>query len=225
MPNAYIKYVSENRARVAAKHPGKSPQEIMKLVAAEYRAKKGVKKGRGKSLEAILKEDAFPVKGNPDNLVGKPTPDGKSVWYKNDKPGEFPGTYAADPGRHLQDNVNNIFTKDGNIYINKRFMTPLMKGFGFGPLLNYKNPGKLGFMGGLVKGVLDPSNYATAYKFWEDNLAGPLSIVTKPISSLIGGKIGDAFNDALKNDLNEFFPEEKKQGSGARKIKRKTKKL
>lgn len=225
MPNAYIKYVSENRARVAAKHPSKSPQEIMKLVAAEYRAKKGVKKGRGKSLEAILKEDAIAVPGNPDNLVGKPTPDGKGVWYKYDVPDEFPGTYKAAPGKHMLDNVNNIFTKDGNVFINKRFGTPFMKGVGFGPLTNYKNPGKLSFFGGLVKGALDPSNYGVAYKFWKENLAGPLGFVVNPISSLIGAKAGDALNAAFNNDLNEFFPEEKKQGSGVRKIKRKTKKL
>lgn len=229
MPNVYAKFVSDNYARIAAKNPGKTPQEHMKLIAADYRAKHGlkkpakkvVKKGRGKSTAEILKNDAIKIEGNPDNLVGKPTPDGKNVWYKYDVPGKFPGSYAAAPGKHIMDNVNNIYTKDGAIYINKRFMTPFMKnmaGLG-GELYNYKNPGRLGFFEAIPRALFDGDNYKIAYDYWKKYIAPAANIVLKPVGALIGGKIEGAFNDAINRDLGELFPEEKKQG-GARRIRR-----
>lgn len=224
MPNAYIEFVKKNRASVAKKHPNAKPTEVMKLVAAAYRSKagKGKMKGRGKSLEAILKDDAFPVPvADLNNMVGKIAPDGKSKWYKNDTPGEYPGTYAADPGKSLMDNVNNLFYKDGAIWINKRFNTPFTKPFSpFSPLGNYKNPGKLGFFEAIPKGIFNLDNYRVAKQYWDKIVAPIAGVVLNPIASVIGKKAGDVLNAAFNNDLDEFFSEEKKAGSGVRKIKR-----
>lgn len=224
MPNAYIEFVKKNRASVAKKHPNAKPTEVMKLVAAAYRSKagKGKMKGRGKSLEAILKDDAFPVPvADLNNMVGKIAPDGKSKWYKNDTPGEYPGTYAADPGKSLMDNVNNLFYKDGAIWINKRFNTPFTKPFSpFSPLGNYKNPGKLGFFEAIPEALFNLDNYRVAKQYWDKIVAPIAGVVLNPIASVIGKKAGDALNTAFNNDLDEFFSEEKKAGSGVRKIKR-----
>lgn len=221
MPNAYIEFVKSHREAIAKKHPNAKPTEVMKLVAAEYRKKTGTKKvmkGKGKSVDEILKEQSFSVKGDPNNLVGKIAPDGVSLWYKYDVPGKMPGTFAAAPGKHILDNVNNLYTKDGKIFINTRFNSPMMKnvaGLG-GPLMNYKNPGKLGFFEAIPKAAFDGDNYKVAKQYWDKYIAPAAGIVLNPLASIIGKKAGDALNDAFNNDLNELFPEEKKAGSGAR---------
>ncbi len=220
MPNAYIEFVKKNRAAIAKKHPNASPQEIMSLVAAEYKKKpvSKVKKGRGAKLEDIA--TGIPVDLN--KLVGTTAPDGKSKWYKNDTvssravddQGFF---YEADPGKNLQDNVNNLYYKDGKIWLSKRYMTPLMKSVGMARWYNYKNPGNMGLLRGLVEGATNIDNYKVAAQYYNKYLAPGFNLVVGPVAGLAV----KAFTKGLENDLKELFPgqvEEKKAGSG-RKIK------
>lgn len=199
-PNAYIKFVRENRERIAKKYPNATPQEIMKYVAAAYRSKSGKgKRGGAKSAEEILK-DAIPVKADVNKLIGHPTPDGQT-WYKNDKvEADFKThkIYAKNPGTHIQDNVNNIFTKDGYIYIDKRYGTPLMKGVGFGPFANYKNTG--GNIG--VTDVINTALTAGYYndiKKWYDQSA--LKFILDPLYDYVAPQVKEAVIKGIKDKM------------------------